>query len=71
MYKKAVQTQEFCAFAYEVPMGGYALCLRSLGSQPFLEDEPDFGCVEMLEAEMQAIAPLDEWSEILFVQLTA
>jgi hypothetical protein len=71
MYKKAVQTQGLCAFAYEVAMGGYALCLRSLGSVPFLEDEPDFTCVQALEAEMQEIAPLAEWSESLFDQLTA
>jgi hypothetical protein len=71
MYKKAVETQEFCAFAYEVSMGGYALCLRALGSEPFLEVEPDFSNLQSLETEMQAIAPLSEWSERLFDRLTA
>jgi hypothetical protein len=71
MYKKAVQTQEFCAFAYEVSMGGYALCLRALDSGPFLEVEPDFSNLQSLEAEMKAIAPLEQWSESLFDQLIA
>ena len=66
MYQKAVQTQEVCAFAYEVPMGGYALCLRNTGSLPMLEDEPDFEKLEELECEMQKIADLTQWSEEMF-----
>ena len=70
MYKKAVQTQEVCAFAYEVPMGGYALCLRSTDNLPLLEDEPDFEKLEELECEMQKIADLTQWSEEAFICLT-
>ena len=70
MYKKAVQTPEVCAFAYEVPMGGYALCLRNTSSLPILEDEPDFESLDELELEMQKIAALTHWSEEAFICLT-
>jgi hypothetical protein len=66
MYKKAVHIPDLWAFAYEVPMGGYALSLLSVGDVLRLDDEPQFACIQSLEAEMQEIAPLEEWSQELF-----
>jgi hypothetical protein len=70
MYRKAVQTPLVWAFAYEVPMGGYALSVCYVGAVPMMDDEPQFVCVQALEDEMQRIAPLSEWSETLFERLS-
>jgi hypothetical protein len=70
MYRKAVQTPLVWAFAYEVPMGGYALSICYVGAVPILDDEPQFVCIQSLEAEIQALAPLSEWSETLFDHLS-
>jgi hypothetical protein len=69
MYKKAVQTPHLCAFAYEVPMGGYALSIVRIGGVLMLDDEPQFESLRSLEAEMQEIAPLAQWSKTLFERL--
>jgi hypothetical protein len=69
MYKKAVQTPNLCAFAYAVPMGGYSLSLVRIGDVLTLDDEPEFESVQSLEAEMQEIAPLAQWSQTLFERL--
>jgi hypothetical protein len=50
-------------------MGGYAFSLFPIGSVPALDDEPQFSCVQSLEAQMQEFAPLGEWSKTLFENL--
>jgi hypothetical protein len=71
MYKSAVQTPHLWAFAYEVPSGGYALALTFVGGRPILEDEAEFASLQSLQAEMQRIAPLNQWCEKLFDRLMA
>jgi hypothetical protein len=69
MYKKAVQTTNFWAFAYTVSMGGYALSLIPIGGILKPDDEPQFESVQSLESAMQEIAPLSQWDKMLFESL--
>jgi hypothetical protein len=69
MYKKAVQTPHIWAIAYEVPAGGYALCLFHPDGQAVIEDEAEFDSLESLETEMLAIAPLEQWCEKIFAKI--
>ena len=69
MYTKAVQTKSNWAFAYEVPMGGYALSISYIGHLPVLDEEAEFATLADLEAEMSRLAPLSEWCDKLFEQL--
>lgn len=69
MFRKAVQTPEMWALAYELPTGGYAFMVLSANCQIRLNDEPQFEHLASLLFAMQTIAPLEEWSEEIFDRL--